>query len=359
MKKNSLIRIAIAFVVSLLAFLFLCIGMLGSEKILHSAMRVKPYSVILSLRTYARSHDDKSPTIIYFGDSTAFQPPDKSFPKSKNYRIQMGGLLNTALREDGVSPAPRVLQFAYAGASMFDYYCLFYEAERFSPDLIIVPINWRAFGTAWIQDENFFHPELSALVPIFDEFSLDRSSPIRKRRISRISQIRFKILQYQLYPIGIKIWLKDNLKTHFSNQSVVRPPHLFRTDYRLDKRARQKMEEMQRQDKFFPSRIETSNINFQSLIALANLASLHKKKVLFFIWPLDQMKLHLDNREFERSKAVIMTAIDNEYTCVLDLSNCLQPKHFADIGMHCKVEGRREICRVLASEIKEIMEEAH
>ena len=115
-----------------------------------------------------------------------------------------------------------------------------------------------------------------------------------------------------------------------------------------------------RKEELYVSDIADSNCNFRTLATLAHTASKHRVRILFYIWPLDDELLinagYLDKDRFAQSKQMIAEAVNKESIYFADLSDILDSNYFSDIGMHCTVEGRRNIAEALTPRIVQILE---
>jgi len=357
----------------------LCFIFVGPQTILEYASMSRPYSILLSPSSYsALTEADGSTKIVCFGDSNYFYPPHRS-PKADGTETYLPTLLHEELTGKAGLSDVVISQRAFASAGMFDYYCMVYEAMKFSPDLIIIPINWRsfgtdewdAFGTEWVVGSNWFHPELSALAPLRDGLPPEYENPIRARGISAAKQIEYKMSLYALYPIGMKMWALENAKTFFaelrenihSSAFAAEELTISHSQPAIHDTVRPKQGKSVAKDFSidFPMKVEGSNPTFRSLAPIALVASRRGVKVLFYIWPLDQERFedvgYLNKPLLEQSINLIAEAVDEENVYFTDLSGLLGRKHFFDSNGHCSVEGRRMIARALAPKISEILNE--
>jgi hypothetical protein len=366
------IKIAVYCVLWLAVSAVFCLELIGPETVMVYASRVKPYSMLLSEHSYqGLSKGGDSTTVICFGDSNSFRPPGLFLPDPANSDIYMPALIRDAVDPEHASDFT-FLDWSYAAADMFDYYCLFFEAVDFSPDLMIVPINWRSFQSDWIDHPNWFHPELSALVPFSERRADGREKPVEARGISVIKQLEYKIYLYSLYVTGMKSWASERMRSllgsHFrgatsaaepaadekGREAVANDPLAIAPDkaFNIDAKTLSDRYSME---------ITRSNPTFVSLCALAGVASERGVKALFYIWPLDLEYLGeagvLDRATFERSKLLISAATQKEGIYFVDLSGLLEHRHFYDWHGHCTVEGRRKIADALAPAVVEILGE--
>jgi hypothetical protein len=383
-KNMVFLKIGICYIAFLTIATALCFRVAGVREIVSYASASKPYSFLFRLEpeggefyrllqpetqkgfSHHRTTGDRrrSASILCFGDSNMFHPDGDG---SKNLAL----LLEEALGNGVDSPPPKVSKWDFAGASMFDYYCMFYWTAESPPDLIIVPINWRTFGEGWLQSETFFFPELSALAPIFRKQSPGTIDPIKSRGISAIKQIEYKVSLYSVYFIGIRGWGRASLKAlldrpddgeaNRGDADQARDPKFtaaVNEENDMFARASGNPTSLARQ---FPMEIGESNPVLLALEALANIISDHDAKVLFYVWPVDY-EYHAeigtpDDEAFERSMSLIADAVNGKNTHFVDLSHLLEHRYFFDRNGHCKVAGRRKIAQALASTVRSILKE--
>ena len=370
--------IAIFFIAVLIAATFICLRIIGRQSVLAYASKQRSYSAILSKESHHEFlNASNRPKIICFGDSNLFYPPEVFISSADNFPMHIPGLIQEAMKESGVQPEPVFLELAFAGASMFDYYCLFHYTKDLSPDLIIVPINWRVFGDDWLENLDLFHPELSGLVPFAERLPAGYRSPIRSRNISRIRQLEFKAYLYYIYIIGIKVYIRDSLPLFLNANSRhgesiavaavealqdqtgmanVETQHGFRAAKQL--LGFKTKPPLARN---FPMEIREDHPTFQNLRALVCAASGRGVKVLFYIWPIDQKRLEkagvLDKSSLEVSKKLIDEATQAQDIYLVDLSDLLEHQYFFDEKGHVKVSGRRIIAKALGTKVISILEE--
>jgi len=385
--KFAPIKIGAYYVVLLVIATTITIWSIGEDVILGSASKSKPFAFLLGDRDFPwksfnkpLSDDTDSKLSVYFGDSTSFMPPDAWNANQANFDIHMPGLISGAVRKREEHPEVTFLEWAFQGASMFEYYCMFFKVKKYSPDLIIIPINWVFFGH--IPHEN---GELSAFVPLWvDDLSADHENPVRLRGISVVKQLSHKISLYSLYPTGIKIWVSENLRSLPVVRALEGAPIEFAgnesraitasevSEANDGSKETEESPQQQMRAGFTPGnrrarrligsmKIPTSDTTYRSFCALAHLASKRKVKVLFFIWPLNKEDLkavgRFDESEFRHSRKLFIEATEGEYTCFMDLSGLLEHRDFADFNSHCTVKGRRKIAEALAPKVLEILQD--
>jgi hypothetical protein len=372
--------LGIKYVIFLFLAMALCIWGLGTETVLMSAMASKPYSVLLhdshffSLITeYHESDardDEGAKRVICFGDSNSFYPPDHLVPRNVNRGVHLSGLLYESIgKSEREPPKMTFSEWSYVGATMFDYYCLFYEAEQFEPDLILVPITWFTFGSAWLDHHEYYRLELSALAPIRSELPEDYENPIRSEGISAVNQLEYKLDLYSLFPVGIKFWIRDGLRAFFYPQveyEMFRPldePNQPVEDAPTDERSETGgfPPHWPAVHTYFPMSVETSNPAMRDMRALAHVASSRGTKILFFVWPVNVEYVEgvgaLDKAEMMRTREFIEDWVKRENIYFADFTEMLGREYFFDRQGHLTIEGRRKVARALLPKVVEILEE--
>lgn len=325
--------------------------LVGEKPVLKHATKIKPYAFFLHGRFHPTVPNNNQSTIICLGDSNCFG---------------LWRMLGRALKKQGIQREVIVRDWVYGGAAMFDYYCMFHRARRFSPDIVIIPINWRSFSSVWLGKTLFFHPELTAFVPLGEQFPPEYENPLELRNISSTKHLKFKMLLFRVYPLGIKMWARDGIRDALRKflSGDTESETTSRRSRRTGKRERAFFEGPKYVRHNFPMRITHDNLTFRTLRSLAYSASQQETKILFFIWPLDQEHFAdvgiLRKDELERSiqyvrEAITAHATENIY--FMDLSGFLGHQYFRDSGGHCTFAGRRKIAGALASKVRQILDE--
>jgi hypothetical protein len=274
-------------------------------------------------------------------------------------------MFRKAVEEQNLQGKVRIGDWAYPGTDMFDYYCLFHRATKFSPDLIIIPINWRSFGRAWVKRQMRF-PELSAFVPFGEEFLPEYENPLESLNITPFEHLKNKMFLFHIYPLGVKMWARDSLEGAFPKLGTSEEEQIIAgiRSVRYREKGRSFLKNPKHYKSRFPMRLTDENPMLRTLRSLAYSASQRETKVLFFIWPLDQELFAdlgiLDKDGIEQSRQILLEAskantAENIY--FVDLADFLEHKYFKDSGGHCTIKGRRKIARVLASKALEVLSE--
>lgn len=353
-------KIAIYYVVMLVSSVAACFQFIGIEKILEYASESRPYSTLLG-QSPKISHpkDEDTIKILCMGDSNYFYPPSflsESVPSPNDLPKMIASSIKKRTKQQGIM----VSQWAYPSAIMFDYYCLYYRAMEFSPDLIIVPINWRTFAADCIDDPLWFHPELSGLAPICANLPPGSRNPIRDRDISALRQFQYKLSFGSVYLLGVKRWTLAELKT----LSLLLSRNLISGGFGQAKNSLIGAGNFaivpEKMGVRFPARIADDNPRIVSLRALASVASKNQTKILFFVWPVDHERFSkidiMDESVLEQSLVMIGKIAEKKNTYFLDLSHLLRHGYFHDHLGHCKIQGREKIAEALAPSIMEILE---
>ena len=383
--KNAPLKIEIYYVCCLALTMVISFWLIGSERIIASAMSGKPYSVLINDYHFSgllREHHEKKliedrhlKRILLLGDSAVFYPPDPVIPRDTNSTIHLSAMILNSITSRTQSIELRISDWSYIGATLFDRYCFYYLAKEYQPDMIIIPIHWRSFGSPWQNNPAFFRPELSALVPFRSELPEDYKDPLKSAGITTIKQLEYKISIYSLFPVGAKLWTLNSLRIFFGGQLESGDLTNHSENGRMTQNTLSEVPESENSEnlqkpstmspavysKHFPMKVESSHRALCNISALSHVASKHKTKLLFFLWPVDWEyfeKLGIyDQVEFERSRQLIRNAVRGENIFFVDLSTMLRHEDIFDWQGHFTVKGRRKIAEALAPTILSILED--
>ncbi|RJP67862.1 MAG: hypothetical protein C4532_14030 [Candidatus Abyssobacteria bacterium SURF_17] len=369
------VKIAAYYLVWLALAPIVCLLCIGMDPVLAHASRSKPYAVVF------RKHPGKNlpkyenaVRIISFGDSNYLLPADDTDPSRS--KVYLAESIQDLLDAHNARPELGFIEWPFVGAAMFDYYCLYFEALKYSPQLIVVPVNWRWFGDYWRKEAVWFYPELAALVPQRNKSSSDHHDPLASRGISRVRQLEYKAYYYGLIPMGIKSWLVENAQSFFKlspdGNASLKAQKVRELTLQLISEWGQEEISPKSTEKFtsdaagvaatFPMIITDSNPTFRDLVAFVETVSEGKTQVLFYIWPMDKEYLAnlgiWDQAAFDRSRERIIRATSGHNIRLVDLSGALEHEHFNDWLGHCTVEGRKKIGQALAPEIIAILKKS-
>ncbi len=378
------VRIGIYYSFILVLASLLCFRLVGARTLVEYASKSRPHSVLflpyylkgLSSKAVSdeRSHEIR---IISFGDSNSFYPPDLAPLGNSGIDTHMSSLINKEINSGRQVEATEVWEWAFVGANMFDFYCMFYWAQKFKPDLIIIPINWRSFGPGWvINDSELSHEELSAFVPLRE--GLMRESPVRSRGIKPMKQAQYKVGILSDYLAGTRTWALENSKSFFDKifqnadpekkesgggPSIMDQLELIafvRIDGEISFKTKANWGKEQLRQ-MYPQEIISSNRAFRDLCALAHIASKSRTKVFFYLLPIDEEYLEkvgsFERPVIERSKQLMIRSILQEGIYCMDLAGLLEHKYFYDADGHFTAEGRQKIAEALKPKIIEFLGE--
>lgn len=340
--------------VSLAGLFLVALPVAGRSTLLHHAAEVKPYAVAYQPVSTA-STSDAQPTaehlIVFLGDSSVAQPPwaAKDSPA-------IPALLRDALRESASRGASaRVVDWSFAGARLFHYYCLLFEAEKFSPSLIVIPINRRGLGPIADEwSEKFAFRELSSLVPLAERSSPMGAAVMRVEGVGSSRQRFSAIHRPVLYVAGMKNWILSPFRAEPGPAPQLKtlqalPPgeHIIEryTDERLFTQ--------------YPCVVAADSPPMTALRAIVEAAERHGTAVLFYTTPihLDEMRRRprFEAATFAAStESIVATATSNATAC-LDLSDLLREDDFLDNYEHYTPDGNRAIAMALAPEVSRLL----
>jgi hypothetical protein len=320
---------------------------LGKNAVLNESARVKPYAVVFRDSPEMFSERPQSDRlVIFFGDSSVAQPP---WAAKDNPHIP-------ALLEAELAAAHpelgkvSVVEWAFEGARLFHYFCLLFEAARYEPELVVIPINWRNLGPdAWEHEEKYAFRELSAVIPLSQ-----RSLPVAQEflsaeDISPAAQMLYSVRRPLLYLSGLRALGRSLLGFRTKRDELARllsalPPidQLMAqyTDARLFEQ--------------YPLEIGDTNGQLQALRALAESCPGGRTKVLFYITPihLEEMRRRepFDGAAFSRSVRIVAAAAQTGCSACIDLSGLLGENGFIDCFEHYTPAGNQKVARALAPE---------
>ena len=383
--KLKPVKIGIYYPLSLALAALACFWLIGARDILTSAMTSRPYAVLFKDYYFSgllREHHEKNliedaqlKRVLLMGDSAVFYPPDTIFPKDANSAIHLSGLLLDSITSRDREINLKMSDWSYIGATLFDRYCFYYQARKYRPDLIIISIHWRCFGAPWQNNPEFFRPELSALVPLRSELPKDYRNPLYSAGITTMKQVAHKLSIYSLYPVGARNWIREESRNILGGglgpDTSKAPLEAEGAMPEAFPRASQIAASAKRQtgpglspagySEHYPMKIEYSHPALANIRAISHVASKHKTKVLFYLWPIDIEYFKeigiFDQAEFERSRTLIKNAAQGENIFFVDLSTLLGREYVFDWQGHFTLEGRRKIAEALTPKVIEILEE--
>jgi len=353
--NTILFRIGLSYLFFTGIALILCIRV---EMFAEYASESRPYSILFS-RYINRGLDESDSTkVIYFGDSTLFYPPDEKVSEEGGY-CHTPALLQEVLHSQTPGKKMTVSEWAFPMATMYHYYCMIYRAVEFSPDLVIIPINWNSFRHIWEIAGNTGFPELCALVPLSEVLVSDMENSVRLKGISPVRHLRYKVEILKLYPEGLRGWMKSKLISAPEKESPQKPVNANMEEEKSPPRLRKSEEQFLQIA--YPLDISRSDEMCRLTRAVAILGSRKDTKILFYISPLNTEYLgeigYLDREKLEASKQIIVEATKEQGTYCVDLSDLLSDEDFYDPMLHYSVHGRTKLAEALAPKVLEILQE--
>jgi len=351
---NRIRSIVIGFLLSLLLAILSAVILIGRPTLLRHAAKVKPYVVIFQTpisRSGGTHADDASALVIFLGDSSVAQPPwaEKGSPR-------IPSLLQAYIRESvpGLQQAT-VADWSFPGGRLFHYYCLLFEAEKYSPVLVVIPINWRGLGpTSQEWREAFAFPELSSLVPRSERAHRSGSTMMRMEDISMTQQRFYRLHRPFLYVTGFKLWFKAAFGMETEREFPQEMLDLLPLGKELVGRYSDEL--LFRQ---YANEIPHDNPHLRVLRSIVEAAGRRNLNLLFYITPihLEEMRKRtvFDEALFAESAQRIVEAAGSDTSVCLDLSGLVREDDFLDNCEHYTAEGNRMIARALAPAAREII----
>ncbi len=351
---NRILGVLIGFLVSLICFFCAALIIIGPPTLLRNAAKARPYAtVFLPLREDSRSQptEPAAPIIIFMGDSSVVQPP-----WAETGSPSIPSLLQAELR--GSSPGfagATVAEWAFPGGRLFHYYCLLFEAEKHSPALVVIPINWRSIGPQSAKwSESFAFPELSALVPLGERGNASGAFIMQMECISPSRQRFYRVRRPLLYVSGLRIWLQSAAGMRTETAPPAELLDLLPAGKRLIARYSDKRLFTQ-----YANDIPADDPQLRALRSIVEAAGRRNLNLLFYVTPihLDEMRNRevFDDGSFRESLGRILTAARSEAAVCLDLSALLREDDFIDNYEHYTAEGNRQIAAALAEKAGEIL----
>jgi hypothetical protein len=323
------------------------------DSFLKYAMDTKPYSAIFQKEALAINHEANHPTLICFGDSCYYFPNDRRL-NFRNFDRHIPGLLSQQLNRAGSESSIKVVEWAYPGAGLkFDYYCMFFRAKTYKPDLILIPINWRSFSHGWLIQE-VDHPELCSFVPLRARLTPEIDDFLRENGISLIKHLESKLTIFAFYVTGMKLSVKEKLLHPSAGENEKKEGN-----NEADLQMEQQMMDLDVLVYNYPSSLNASNPTLRGFTAFLEEASRNRQKVLFYIYPeLLQTSDLYKRAAFDASKERLIELVkkhNSNSIQIYDLFELLPHDLFYDQWGHFTLEGRRKLAEALAPKVREMI----
>lgn len=371
------IRIVVWYAISLGVIGILALKGVGRETLAEYAKPYKPYAAIVSpigdhLKKGGNGAWGYSLRIIFLGDSSLTFPPNV-FPDSANFQLYIPGFLASRLAGDERGFV-EVSEWSYPAANMFDYYCVMCRAERLSPDLVIIPINWSFFGTIFEEQlstmgskfvnenapkrvDQFMRNKnrVVGFAPLSEDFSAGYENPLQLIDISTFEHLRYKAELCTIYPIGFKAFVKRQFGGRIGYEGPWSQGHTAEEENLLDRRI-SKLDMPGR----YPMLVSYSNRHFQLFRSVVDAASRRGINTLFYLSPVNVQMLSegnaFDGSLFVSSLLLIKHSMEREHIYFLDLHDILGSEDFYDDFGHYTESGKRKIAEALARQVMEIFD---
>ncbi len=351
MKK--ILHIALWFFVALVLFFYSAIELVGESTVLRHSAKVKPYSRIFDTGPVLQKESPRPGTLIFFlGDSSVAQPPWVP-GEGPCIPAALEGILRDSHSGDGDIS---VIEWSFAGGRPFHYYCLLFEAEKYSPALLIIPINWRILGsvsTDW--NRIFAFRELSASVPLSERHQHCTRGILQREHVSLQRQMLYILTRPMLYITGLKIWMQTTIGIGEGEA----PSRDFQG---LLPDAAELIGGLSDRTLFqqYANGLKSNNVQLEALHAITETATRRGINLLFYITPIHLYELRrrpcFDAERFQKSVELVRQTVSSESSRCLDLSGLLGAEDFVDSYEHYTAEGNRKIARALASAVQDIGE---
>ena len=351
-----LLSIAVVYIV-----LFETVGMKTALQFLGSG---KAYNeVLVSLLELHEEKPDQQKRIFFFGDSTVAILDNDVAPPA---------LLQRELERERGPNRVQVIDWAFAQASMFHYYCLASKAHEYSPSLIIFNINYRTYGRHWQEyvrdaDGAILHKELVVWAPWRENFSEGVTSPLKLQEISTSNRIKLGLDFWEVYYIrGIKLWLKDSVGRMLPDSMSLEDEWQYanaewRTRSHQVVRILSELELSAETIRSF----YTMNVprNDPEILALQALTDALKRRGIPFVAYLTPLNIQqfkdygvYDEEAFRGTVGYIEQIITSEGGFFVDMSNMLESNEFQDRLEHYKPEAARKIVQRLVPIVRETLQ---
>lgn len=321
----------------------------------------RPYAPFYKTFSDMRAGGEGSDKLVFFfGDSTLLVTDT---PERPDVVEKLGSTLADEYPELGNISLTKC---AFGSATLFHYYCLMFEAEKLSPDLLIIPINW-----CWLSPQSsswrrrFRFHEISEMAPISEQFRPERGNPLKMEKISLGEHLLYSLNMYVVYAEGAKSWVRNlgsEERVVRSDQMDEPPPRQNRISFLFGRTRRtveaeeyQEAEEYHGYAMFRPGHPSLDLVRY-----VAATAERRGIRVLFYISPvkLDRVQAakKFDREKFDLTRSLLVEAATTSTTECLDLSTLLDADLFID-NLHYKSDGHLELAGALAPEVSRMLSE--
>jgi hypothetical protein len=319
---------------------YAAVRLTGAGTLLRHAAAVKPYAPIFQTAgALCEAASEDRGIIVFLGDSSVSQPPwaDPGAP----------GIPALLQAELGGTGECMVADWSYPAATFFDYYCLLFEARRYSPSVVIIPINWRNLGPlSWERAKPPAFPELSAAVPLTGAGT--PSDLLDSKGIGVTQRLVAPAHRPMLYLTGLRGLARtkagfESDRGSFPRDKMPSPGELaaLLSDARLF-------------SLYAP--VQPGDEQVEALCQIARAARPGGPRLLFYMTPIHMEEMRKRSARaaeavLESTDAVAALLVAEGAECV-NLAGILSECEFIDTAEHYTAEGNRKIARALAPAVR-------
>lgn len=304
----------------------------GSRTLLKYAATIKPYAQFyISADWIGTPQVSTQKLVFFFGDSTL----QRGFDENHEGTAEM---LESELRRTYPDLGKvSVLRKSFGSATLYHFYCMLFLAEKYSPDLVIIPVNWmwlgmKSPGGYFLGKQHL--SKIAGVVPMREYFSSNKGNPLRQVGVSPKDKISYMMDIPLLHMTGMRLWIRERLCL----------PETEGTASTID---------------WFPmsppgyAELCPGHQSIDLLRYVAETAEKRNIRVLFYIVPSETMlgdRFPLEPDQFKCSVEQILNASETRTTRGLNFARLLNADQFID-SVHYGASGHRDMARVLAPEV--------
>lgn len=320
------------YLIFVLSFYFAVFFIMGKRALLQRATIIRPYAEFyLTTDWIGDAEKSADKLVFFFGDSTLLGGRDK---QGRGAAEMVGAELKARHPELG---QVSVVNKAFGSATLFHFYCLMFRAEKYSPDLLIIPLNWYWFGAEtdyWSGKQHL--RQMASMVPIREYFSPENGNPLELAGVSLADRILYSLDMYLLCGAGLKVWISERFDLPMMLKRPAKPQWLP-----LGSAG-------------FRSVLCPSHPSVDLLRYIANTANDRDLRVLFYIAPMPYEKVQQwekhDPDLFECSIQRLLNASTTRNTRCINLVKLLSVDQFTD-GLHYNFSGHVDITEALVPQV--------
>ena len=322
----------------ILVIYLLVFVVVGKAELLRRAAQARPYATFYIKKDWPEAErKSEGRLILFFGDSTLLK--GRSSKGRGAAEMLESKLVNQYPDLGNIS----VIRKAFGGATLFHFYCLLFQVQEYSPDLIIIPINWVWLGAEtdyWRGKEHL--NQMASMVPIGEFFSAEKGNPLKYAKISLWDISLYQLDMFSLCATGMKIWIREKLRLpalKTEDIGVQWMPFGSGGSYTV---------------------LCPEHPSLDILKYISKTAERRNIRVLFYLAPLPLYKMEnsptFDRDLFQCSVGNVMAACATQETECMDLTGLLGANSFTD-GLHYNTRGHAKLAAALAPKIHEILSE--